>query len=141
MSSLQNSGNEDQVLQHSPRYMWAMESARMLENRLTSRVGGAGTLGLTIGNIEIAQRIINICNSLAITCLQNGIREVATTLLQRAFKVDLTLFELESQYQEQIFAWKGRLLLMNLLAYVFLNSSQNQNSLKFVSESQKIATR
>jgi len=77
---------------------------------------------------------------MAITCLQNGIRDVAMTLLQRAYKVDLTLFELETPFQDQIFAWKGRLLLFNLLAYFYINTA-TQNSLKFISESQKIATR
>ena len=111
-----------------------------MDQRLISKIGGTGTLGIIVNNIEIAQRIINICNSLAITCLQNSLKDAALTLLQRAFKVDLTLFELDTIYQEQLYAWKGRLLMMNLLAYVHLNSS-NEKSIKFVSESQKIATK
>lgn len=72
--------------------------------------------------------------------MQNGIKDVSITLLQRAFKVDLTLFELESPFQDQIFAWKGRLLLHNLLAYYYINSIP-EHSMKFISESQKVATR
>jgi len=72
----------------------------MFESNITGTVGGPGALGLVLSNIEIAQRIINICNSLAITCHQHQIKEVAVALLQKAFRVDLTLFELESDYQE-----------------------------------------
>ena len=62
--------------------------------------------------------------------------------VQKAFKVDLTLFEVETEFQEQLYGWKGRLLMMNVIAYFQMHYAKNQeNALKFVYESQKIATK
>lgn len=65
---------------------------------------------------------------------------MALILLQKAFKVDLTLSELENPFQDSIYAWKGRLLLFNLLSYFYFKTGP-EKSLKFIAESQKIATR
>lgn len=43
--------------------------------------------------------------------------DLANFYIGKAYKTDLTLFELETSQQEKIYAWKGRLLMNNILAY------------------------
>ena len=61
------------------------------------------------------------------------------TILQRAFKVDLALFEADTMLQDGINQWTGRLLMMNILALTHMNISMDK-ALGFVLASQKIAT-
>lgn len=74
---------------------------------------------IVTGNVQISQRIMNICNSLAITCLQHSLSNLALSYLQKAYKTDLNLFELESDLNCRLEAWKGRILMLNILTYHF----------------------
>ena len=57
----------------------------------------------------------------------------------RAFKVDLTLFEVDDVYQDEVGKWTGRLLMSNLLAIMHIPISMDK-ALSFILESQRIAT-
>ena len=102
----------------------------------------SGALPVAVSNIQIAQRIINISNSLAINCMQHNLADLSNYYIGKAFKTDLTLFELETAHQERIYAWKGRLLMNNILAYhSFHYQKDSVKSMKFISESQQIASK
>ena len=90
-------------------------------------------------NVQIAQRILNLCSSLAISCMHKGLKEIHMVLLQRAYKVDLTLLEVDEDFKTEISKWTERLLMMNLLAFSHMKASI-EKALSFILEAQRIAT-
>jgi hypothetical protein len=69
--------------------------------------------------------------------MQHNLFDIANYFIDRAFKTDLTLFELETEQHEKLFAWKGRLLMNNCLAYYKLFGQKNYvEAMKYVSDSQ-----
>ena len=89
------------------------------EAKSLSRLTQPPVLPTIVSNVQIAQRIINLCNSMSVACIQNGLNDLAFAYLYKAFKIDLVLFELDSRYQSRIINWKGRLLTNNLLSFMY----------------------
>lgn len=54
--------------------------------------------GIMANNVQIAQRILNLCSSVAIASMHKGLKEVHMALLNRAYKVDLTLLEVDDSF-------------------------------------------
>ena len=79
--------------------------------------------------------MINLCNSLAINCLQNNLNDLALIYLLKAYKTDISLHEIDKDFKPSILSWKGRLLMFNLLAYHFsVIQKDSANALDFMSE-------
>ena len=51
--------------------------------------------------------------------MQHSLSNLALSYVHKAFKTDLTLFEVESDLGQRLYAWKGRILLLNILSYHF----------------------
>ena len=74
--------------------------------------------------------------------MQHNLIDLSNYYIGKAYKTELTLFELESVHQEKIYAWKGRLLMNNILAYhSFHYQKDSVKSMKLISESQQIASK
>lgn len=87
--------------------------------------------------VRLAQRSMNMANSLAIQCMHRGIKGLAQLLLVRAFKIDLVFAEVEdSLMRDALQGWRGRLLLLNSLAFHQMNYQKNvQAALQTLNES------
>ena len=57
-------------------------------------------VNMEINNITVAQRLISLCNSLAITCIQNHLYDLALSYAFKAYLTDLVIFEAETDFQD-----------------------------------------
>jgi hypothetical protein len=72
--------------------------------------------------------------------MQHNLNDVAGYFIDRAYKTDLTLYELETDQQDKLYSWKGRLLMTNILAFHKFQAQRNLvEAMKYISESQIIA--
>eukprot|EP00347_Sterkiella_histriomuscorum_P021464 403333886 len=112
-----------------------------LQNDSTYQHSNSSQLQLAVVNqVQLAKKIMNTSNSLAIVCMQNGLIEVAFNYLNKSARLDLTFFELQSLHlKKQLTKWRGRVLLNNILAYFFYVIKDFGNALKYTFEAQQYA--
>ena len=86
--------------------------------------------------------MINLTTSLAIQCMQHGLVARASALLLKGYKADLTLFEVRdhSLMMGKIIGWRGRVQLMNSLAFLSFKNKDYTSALRFNIEAQKIVS-
>ena len=95
-----------------------------------------------VSNIQVAQRLVNICNSLTVICLHHNLLVLANHFAKRATKAELALAEVPPRFQSALYAWKGRLLLSNVTAFLNLQTQKDLNlALESIQESQRIASK
>jgi hypothetical protein len=74
--------------------------------------------------------------------MQHNLYDISNYFIERAYKTDLTLYELETDQHEKLYSWKGRLLMTNILAYHKFHGERNYvEAMKYISESQQIASK
>ena len=72
--------------------------------------------------------------------MQNGLYDLAMSYLYKAFKTDLNLFEVDSNFQHVLCNWKGRQLILNIFAYYFSYIKVDHvAAISFIQESLEIA--
>ena len=68
--------------------------------------------------------------------MQHNLHDVASHFIDRAYKTDLTLYELEMDHHEKLYSWKGRLLMTNIIAFHKFHGQKNYvEAMKYISES------
>ncbi|TNV84817.1 hypothetical protein FGO68_gene3064 [Halteria grandinella] len=93
----------------------------------------------TIHALQLAKKIINISNSLAIIFMQSSLLEVAYQYLSKSSKIDICFYELPIFLHQKVLKWRGRILHQNLLAYFFYQLKDYGNALKYTFEAQSLA--
>ena len=74
--------------------------------------------------------------------MQHGLVARASALLLKGYKADLTLFEVRdhSLMMGKIIGWRGRVQLMNSLAFLSFKNKDYTSALRFNIEAQKIVS-
>ena len=91
----------------------------------------------------MAQRAINVCNSLSIQCIHLGLKHIAFKVISRAYKIDLIFAEIEEKVErDALQGWRGRLVMLNTLTYLHMTYRKDlKAALATLNEGQKVATK
>jgi len=72
-------------------------------------------------------------------CLQHSLFRLAADFLMRSYRIDLALFEIKDKaLNERMVQWRGRVQMLNCMAYYFARQKDIPNALKHTFEAQKI---
>jgi len=88
--------------------------------------------------LQCTRKIINLSTSLSIVSIQYGLPSLALTCLERAYRADLAFYELPRVTFEKLQTWRGRVVVLNTLAFFFGRIGDMTNALKFIYEAQKL---